>query len=158
MGDEQERAGTDGMAGEVGASVVGNDADGRAREPEKERGVGLLQMEDDGTGVRRFDRRDHAEAAPLGRSVGGIQDEVESGFYVRRGDEPAVVKVDARAEMKNIGKRVGSLPRSGEVGVNVHLIVALDQRGEEQPVEVLGLAVSGESRVEVGGIRFDEEG
>jgi aldehyde:ferredoxin oxidoreductase len=41
--------------------------------------------------------------------------------------------------------------------VEIHLIVALEQAAEEQTVDVLGLGVGGETRVEIGGIGFEEE-
>ena len=39
-------------------------------------------MKDHGLRVGRFDFVDHAEAAALRRFIRGIEDEIESGFYV----------------------------------------------------------------------------
>ena len=115
-------------------------------------------MENDGGGVGGFDGRDHAKGAELGRFVGGISNEFESGFDVGRGKRAAVVETDIAAEMENVGERVGSFPGFGEVAVKIHLIVALEEAAEEQTVNALGLRIGGEARVEVGGAGFDEEG
>jgi hypothetical protein len=37
------------------------------------------------------------------------------------------------------------------------LVVALDKGGENEAIKVLGLPICGEARIEVGGVRFDEE-
>jgi len=105
-----------------------------------------------------YDGGDHAEGAALGRVIGGIEDVVEGGFYVLRGEGATIVEFDVAAEMENVGERIGKFPGFGEVAVKVHLLIALEEGGEEKAVEVLGLRVGGVARVEVGGIGFDEEG
>jgi hypothetical protein len=42
--------------------------------------------------------------------------------------------------------------------VEIHLIIAFQKAAEEQAVDFLGLRVCGETRVEIGGIGFDEKG
>ena len=97
-------------------------------------------------------------AAPFGGAVGGSEDEVEGGLDVGGGERAAIVETDVGAEMENVGERVGSVPGFGEIAVEIHLIVALEEAAEEQAVNALGLRISGEARIEVGGAGFDEEG
>jgi hypothetical protein len=42
--------------------------------------------------------------------------------------------------------------------VEIHLVVALQQTAEEQPIDALGLRICGKARVEIRGAGFDEEG
>ena len=68
------------------------------------------------------------------------------------------MEANAAAEMEDVSERVGRLPGFGEVAVEIHLIVALEEAAEEQAVNALRLGVGGEAGVEVGGAGFDEEG
>jgi hypothetical protein len=94
----------------------------------------------------------------LWRAVGGIADEIVGGFDIGGGDGAAVVEVNALAEMEDVGERVGNGPGFGEIAVEVHLGVALEEAGEEEAVKMSGLAVGGVARVEIGGVRFQEKG
>ena len=111
-----------------------------ADEVDRERGVGFLEVEDDGGGIGRFDGGDQAEGAALGGFVGGIHHEFEGGFHVGGGERAAVVEVDVVAEMEDVGERIGSVPGFGEIAVEFHLGVAFEEAGEEQAVDVLRIA------------------
>ncbi len=115
-------------------------------------------MENDSALVRCFDGGDHAEGAAFGRVIGGVEDVLESGFYVGGGDRTTVVETNAGAEMEYVGEWVRKFPGFREVAVEIHLVVALEEAAEEQAVDVLRLRVSGETWIEVGGIGFEEEG
>jgi hypothetical protein len=67
------------------------------------------------------------------------------------------VEMDAGAQMKGVSEWIGRAPRVGEVTVEIHLI-AFKEAAEEQAVDLLGLRVCGEARVEIGGVGFDEKG
>src|SRR5229473_1105352 len=82
---EAKRAGADRMAGKVGASVRGNDADGGRNEIHAERSVRLGEMKNDRGVVRRFDGGDHAKGAAFWGFVGGTQDEIEGRFDIGGG-------------------------------------------------------------------------
>jgi hypothetical protein len=60
--------------------------------------------------------------------------------------------------MEDVGQGIGKFPGFGEVAVQVHLLVAFEEGGEGEAVEMLGLRVGGVTGVEVGGVGFDEEG
>src|SRR6267143_1129333 len=68
------------------------------------------------------------------------------------------VALTSAAEMEDVSERVGSRPGFGKIAVETHLIVALQQAAEEEPIDALGLRIGGKARVEVGGAGFDEEG
>jgi hypothetical protein len=68
------------------------------------------------------------------------------------------VEACASAQMKHAGERVGSRPGFREIAAEIHLIVALQQAAEEEPIKPLGLCIGAEARVEIGGAGFDEEG
>jgi len=68
------------------------------------------------------------------------------------------VEEDAFAEMEDVGEGSGRVPGFGEIRVEIHLGVALDQAVEKESGEALGLCVRAEAGVEVGGIGFDDEG
>jgi hypothetical protein len=42
--------------------------------------------------------------------------------------------------------------------VEVHLLVAFEEAGEEQSIDVLGLRVGGVTRIQIRGIGFEEKG
>ena len=146
------------MAREIRAGIRGNNADGGGNEIPCEGSVRLAETENDGGGVGGFDGSHHSKGAELGRFVGGVSDEFERGFYVRGRERAAIVETDIAAEMEDVRERVGRVPGFGEVAVEIHLIVALEEAAEEQAVNALGLRIRGEARVEVGGAGFDEEG
>jgi hypothetical protein len=57
--------------------------------------------------------------------------------------------------MEDVGEWVGNFPAVGEIAVEVHLGIALQQAAEEEGVDALRVGVGGETGVEVGGIGFD---
>ncbi len=156
--NKTKRTGANGAAREIRASIRGNDTDGGGDEIHGEGSVRLAEMKNDGSGVRGFDGGDHAKGAEFRRFVGGIPNEFESGFHVGGRKRAAVVETDIAAEMENVSERIGRLPGFGEVAVEIHLVVALEEAAEEQAVHALGLGVGGEARVEVGGAGFNQEG
>jgi hypothetical protein len=115
-------------------------------------------MKDDRGGFRSLDGGDHAESAALGRMSGGVEDGVESGFDVGGPKGAAVMEMGAWAKMESVRERVGRGPRVGNVAVEIHLIIAFQKTAEEQTIDFLGLRVGGETRVEIGGVGFDEKG
>ena len=157
LADETEGAAADGMAGEIGGGIGGNDAHGGTLEVPEEGGGGLVEVEDYGLWIGGFDGGDHAEGAALGGTVGGVAHEVDGGFDVGGGDGAAIVEEDAFAEMEDVGEGSGRVPGFGEVGVEIHFGVAFDEAVEEESGEALGLRVGPEAGVEVGGIGFDDE-
>src|SRR6267378_892672 len=155
---ESKGAGADGAAGKVGASVRGNDANGARNEIHAEGSKRLTEMKDDRGIVGRFDGGDHAKSSAFRGFVGGLHDEFERRLHVGGGDRAAIVEANAAAEMEDISEQVGSRPRFGKIAVEVHLIVALQQAAEEEPIDALGLRIGGEARVEIGRAGFDEKG
>ena len=147
-----------GMAGEVGTSVCGNNSDGGTHETGSEGSERRVDVENDFCRIGSLDGGDHAEGAAFGRVIGGIENVVEGRFYICGGERAAVMKANSGAQMEDVGQRIGKVPGFGEVAVQVHLFIALEEGGEEQAVDVLGLRVGGVAGVEVGGVGFDEEG
>src|ERR1041384_1936090 len=146
------------MAEKIGGGIGGDDARGGGDQIPEEGCVGLLEMKDNGECVGCLDLVDHAEAAALRGFVGGIENEVESGFHVSGGERPAIVEFYVGLEVENVSERVGSLPGFGEVAVEIHLRVAGQKAGEDEAVEALRLAIGGKARFKVDVIGFDEEG
>ena len=157
LADETEGAAADGMPGEIGGSIGGNDAHGGTLEVPEEGSGGFVEMEDDGLRIGGFDRVDHAEGAAFGGTVGGVAHEVDGGFDVGGGDGAAIVEEDAFAEMEDVGERSGRVPGFGQVGVEIHFGIALDEAVEKKSRKALGLHVGPEAGVKVGGIGFDDE-
>src|SRR5438445_13721980 len=115
-------------------------------------------MKNDGSGIRGFDGGDHAKGPQLGRFVGGVSDEFESCFDVGGGKRAAIVEADIAAEMEDVRERVGRLPGFGEVAVEIHWIVALEEAAEEKAVIGRGWRIRGKAGAEVGGAGLEEEG
>ena len=112
-------------------------------------------MKDHCGSISSFDGGDYAEGAALGRMSCGIQDGVECVFDVGGGERATVVEMDSGAQVENVGERIWSAPGVGEIAVEIHLVVALEEAAEEESVDFLGLGVCGEARIKVGGIGFD---
>jgi len=151
LADETEWAGADGMAREIGRGVQGDDACGGWNQIPEKGCVGFFQMETYRKRGNGVDFIDHAEATAFWRFVGGVEDEVESGFYVGGSERVAVLEMDAGFQMENVSERIGSLPGFGQVAVEVPLRVAGEESAEDQAVEALGLAVGGEAWVQTSG-------
>ena len=66
-----------------------------------------------------------------------VEDEVESGFYVRGSDRVAIVEFYVGLEVEDVGQRVRRLPGCGEVTVEIHLCVAGEQSTEYKAVDPL---------------------
>ena len=64
----------------------------------------------------------------------------------------------AAAQMEDVRERIGRRPRFRKIAVEIHLVLALQQTAEEQPIDALGLRICGKARVEIRGAGFDEEG
>jgi hypothetical protein len=96
-------------------------------------------MKDNRELIRGSNRIHHAQGSALWRFIGGVANEFECGFHVGGGERAAIGETDATAKMENVGERVGRLPGFGEAGVEIHLIVALEQATEEEAVDALGL-------------------
>jgi hypothetical protein len=158
LSNEAKRAGADGVAGKIGAGICRNDANGARNKIHAEGSVRLSKMKDDRGGVGRFDGGDHAKGALFRGFIGGIHDEVESRLDVGGGERAAVVEANAAAKMENVRERIRSRPGFRKIAVKIHLIVALQQAAEEEPIDALGLRIRGKARIEVGGAGFDEEG
>jgi hypothetical protein len=90
-------------------------------------------------------------------AIGDVHDEVEGGFHVGRCQSAAVLETHVAAEVENIGEGIGLVPGFGQVTVKIHLRVALKKAAEEETVDSCGLRVGGVTRIEIGGIGFDEE-
>ena len=114
-------------------------------------------MNDDGGVIGNVDGGNHAVAATLRGTIGGIQDKVECSLDVGGRNDAAVMKADAAAEVEDVGERVGRVPGFGEIAVEIHLIVALEEAAEEQAIDFLRLRVGGKAGIEISGIGFDEE-
>jgi hypothetical protein len=75
--------------------------------------------------------------------VSGVQDVIEGSLDINGGEQPTVVETNTVAKVKDIGERVGELPRLSQVAVKVHLIIALKKAAEEKAIDALGLCVGG---------------
>src|ERR1700730_13681476 len=155
--NEAKGAGADRMVGKIGAGLGGNDADRRTNQIDGERRIGLAEMEYYRDVIGRLDRSDQPKGPALGRLVGWIQDEVEGGFHVRGSERAAIVEAHSAPKVENVGKRIADVPGFGEVAVEVHPIIALQEAAEQESVDALGLRIGGETRVEIGGAGFDEK-
>ena len=59
-------------------------------------------------------------------------------------------------QMKNVGQRIGNLPALGQSGLNVEVLVARQQRVEEEFVDALRLPVDAHARIEIRGAALDD--
>ena len=58
--------------------------------------------------------------------------------------------------MKDVGERIGSLPSLGEHGLDVEVMIACQQRVEEQFVNALRLCIDTNPRIEVQRAALDD--
>ena len=114
-------------------------------------------MEDKRVCVGGFGGSDEPERAALWSLHRAADNRIEGELHIGGGEFTAIVKLYALAKMKNVGERVWSFPALGEVGDYVHLRVVSHQAGKNQAVEVGGISVRTDARVEVGGSRLNEE-
>ena len=98
-----------------------------------------------------------SQQRPLGRAVGGIDDRFVGEFYIRRGQRPAVVKLDVFAEIELKSALAEPLPALGQFGLQLHLLVGAQQRIINQMADAHGVGVGGITRIELRRIGFDTE-
>jgi hypothetical protein len=115
-------------------------------------------VEDDGGCVRRVDVVESLEGAGFHADDRSIQNRVDGEFDIAGGEGAAVVKAGVGAEVKDPGLRVGSFPAGGEEGLKAEVLVAANEGVEEERVDVLGLGIGANARIEAGGARFDQHG
>ena len=59
-------------------------------------------------------------------------------------------------QVEDVGKRVGSLPSFREAGLHIQVLVAREQRVEQQFADALRLRVESNAGIEIGGTAFDD--
>ncbi len=154
--NEAERPGADGMAIEILAAAVRHDADRAVGQIPQQRRERLLQMEDDGVVIGGVDAVDRSVGAGLRAAQFATDERVEGPLHVARGQRLAVVKPNAMMQMEDVGLRIGNLPTFGQPRLQVEVLVAADERIEEQFVNALRLRVNPDTRIEIGGAALDD--
>ena len=144
------------MAIEIFAAAVRHDAHRAVGEIPQHGCKRLLQMKDDGVIVGRIDTADLRVGACFGAANFAAEQGVEGPLDVARGQRLSVVKANAVMQMKNVGLRIGNFPAVGQPGLQVKVIVAADQRIEEQIVDAFRLRVHADARIEIGGTALDD--
>src|SRR5580698_872886 len=113
-------------------------------------------MEDDGGGVGGVDVIERGKGAGLYADDGAVEDGIDGELDVAGGERAAVVEAGVCAEVKDPGLLVGGFPAGGEEGLEAEVLVAADERVEEERVDMLGLGVDADAGIEVGGAGLDE--
>ncbi len=67
------------------------------------------------------------------------------------------MKLHAGSQMKYVGERIGHFPFFGQIAARDSLRVKFDQAVENQAVDSLRLRVDANSRIKIGGHRFDQK-
>ena len=95
-------------------------------------------------------------SAGLGAAQLAAEQGIEGPLHVARGQRLSVVKANAVMQVKDVGLRIGNLPAVGQPGLQVEMVVATNQRVEEQLVDAFRLGVHANPRIEVGGAALDD--
>ena len=61
-----------------------------------------------------------------------------------------------RAQMKDVGQRIGNLPSLGQRRLQIEMFVAADKAIKKQLVDALGESVNANSWIEIQGTGFDD--
>ena len=59
-------------------------------------------------------------------------------------------------QVKDVGLRIGNLPAIGQPWLQLKVLIAANQRVEEQVVNALGLRIDSNPRIEIGGAALDD--
>src|SRR5271156_1822945 len=133
-----------------------DDADGAVGEIPQQGSVRFLQVEDYGEIVRCVDAIDEAVNGGFGAANLALQQGIERPLDVARSESASVMELHAVMEMKNVGEGIGNLPAFGQAGGDIQIIAAGKEVVENQIVDALRLPVEADSRIKVGGARFDQ--
>ena len=106
-------------------------------------------MHDDGERVRHIDPGDGFERTALGRDDRPIGHAANGPRDIGGGEGMAVVKVNPRSQMEYPRKRVGTVPRGSQPGLQVEVFVLSDQGVVDQCADAFGLRVGALAHVEV---------
>jgi hypothetical protein len=140
----------------VAAGAALDDAEEAVGEVEEQAGVGGAGAEGERQRAGGFDRGDVGEGAAFGGDEGAIGERLDGPGDVGGGEGVAVVEADIRAKVEGPGVGVGVIPGGGEPGLEVEVVVAVDERVVEEGADALGLGVGALAEVEVVGAAFDE--
>ena len=154
--DETERPRADGLAADLVAAAVGNDAHGAVGEVPQQRGEWFLEMEDDGVVIGRVDAVHESVNRCLRAAHLSLQQGVEGPLHVASGQGAAVVKLHAMVQVEDIGQRIGNVPALGQAGGDIEVVAAGQQVVEDEVVDALRLRVQTDARIEVGGAALDD--
>ena len=94
-------------------------------------------MNDHGRVVRSVNAFHQFVSCGLERCQRTVADAVQRPLNVARGQRASVVKMDSLAQMENISLGIGNLPLLRHPWLHVEVLVAMDQRIEDQLVNAL---------------------
>ena len=114
-------------------------------------------MQDDGGWVWSIDGSDLLKGTRLARDNRAVTHRVQCPLNVRRGEAAAVVKANARSQMKNPLQRIGVVPGEGECGMQLKVLAATHQSIEEQFIDSFRLRVGTDARVKIRGAALDQD-
>ncbi len=154
--DETERPRADGLAADLVAAAVGNDAHGAVGEIPQQRGERFFEMEDDGVVVGHVDAVHESVNRCFCAAHLSLQQGVEGPLHVASGQGAAVMKLDAVVQVEDVGQRIGNVPAFGQAGGDVKVVAAGEQVVEDEIIDAFRLRVQADAGIEVGGTALDD--
>jgi len=113
-------------------------------------------MKDHGELVGRLDVIDEAVRRRFRTANLPLEQGVECPLHVAGSKRPSIVKSYAAMQMENVGQGIRNLPTLGQSGLNIQMLVARQQRVEEEFTNALRLRINPDSRIEIRGTAFND--
>lgn len=149
LADELERPGANRMQPFFTPRAFFNDTEESVAEVEEQARVRLAGAHDQGQGIAHFDGGNIGECSTFCGDQGAVRHAADRPRDVVGGKRLAVVKVNAAAQMKDPGQRIGALPACGEPWLEVEVVVFFYKCVVDQCADTLGLSVGALAQVEI---------
>ena len=146
---ETKRAGADRLLTEAGGAAIGNDTESAIGKIPQQACKGLFEMEDDGEIIGRINALHILISRGTRAADGAVEHGINRPLHVARGQRAAVVEADARAQMKNVGQRIGNLPACRHAGLQIEMLIATDKRIEDEHVNAFRPGIGANAWIEI---------
>ena len=86
-----------------------------------------------------------------------VQHRVQRPLHIASGEWLTVLEFHSRSQVKNIGQRIGRVPRGCKVWLQVKVRIFFDERIKHQLVDTLRLSVHPDAWIEIGRAAFNRD-
>src|SRR5262249_19526777 len=92
----------------------------------------------------------------LGATELALEERIEGPLDIFRSQRTAIMKSDAVAQVKHVGFWIGNFPAFCQPGLDIQVLVAIEQIVEDELVDAFRKCINPHARVEIRGAALDD--